>query len=57
MFRSSMKTILGKIVITLPVATILYISLLMLAGLDFDARWLTFAIALDVADWIVAEIT
>lgn len=47
--------LLGKMVITLPVAVILYILLTMFAGVSFDIKWLALAIALDVADWLVAE--
>lgn len=50
-----MKRILGKFVITLPVATFLYSMLILFTALNLDVRWLFLAVALDVADWIVTE--
>ena len=52
-----MHRILGKFVITIPVATALYMLLVFFAGLNFDVKWLILAIAFDVADWVVAEAT
>ncbi len=51
-----MKTILG-IVVTLPVAVIMFFMLVLFTELEFHTKWLALAVALDVFDWIVAEVT